>query len=120
MSSLDIMRCTAFRGGEQPLTREEIEDYLPQVPDWKLVKPNGSYRIERSFRFSDFAKALEFTNRIGLLAEKEGHHPAVLTEWGRVTVSWWTHRIRGLHRNDFIMAAKSEKAYRELQMVEQR
>jgi 4a-hydroxytetrahydrobiopterin dehydratase len=54
------------------------------------------------------------------MAEKEGHHPSVLTEWGRVTVSWWTHKIRGLHRNDFIMAAKSEKAYRDLQLVERR
>jgi 4a-hydroxytetrahydrobiopterin dehydratase len=114
MSSLDIMKCTACRGGEQPLSRAEIEDYLPQVPEWKLERQNGSYRIERSFRFPDFATALEFTNKIGELAEKEGHHPAVLTEWGRVTVSWWTHKIRGLHRNDFIMAAKSEKAYRDL------
>ena len=119
MSSLDIMRCTACRGGDPPLTRAEIEEYLPQVPDWKLEKHNGTYRIERSFRFPDFAKALEYTNKIGALAEKEGHHPSVLTEWGRVTISWWTHKIRGLHRNDFIMAAKSEKAYRELQLVEQ-
>jgi 4a-hydroxytetrahydrobiopterin dehydratase len=114
------MRCTACRGGEPPLSRAEIEDYLPQVPAWKLEKQNGSYRIERSFRFPDFTTALAFTNKIGGLAEKEGHHPSVLTEWGRVTVRWWTHKIRGLHRNDFIMAAKSEKAYRELQLVEQR
>jgi 4a-hydroxytetrahydrobiopterin dehydratase len=119
MSSLDIMRCTPCRGGEQPLSRTEIEDYIPQVPDWKLEKQNGSYRIERSFRFPDFSEALKFTNKIGELAEKEGHHPSVLTEWGRVTVCWWTHKIRGLHRNDFIMAAKSEKMYRDLQLVEQ-
>jgi 4a-hydroxytetrahydrobiopterin dehydratase len=118
MSSLDIMRCTAFRGGEQPLSRTEIEDYLPQVPEWKLEKQNGSYRIERSFRFPDFASALKFTNTIGNLAEKEGHHPSVLTEWGRVTLRWWSHSIRGLHRNDFIMAAKSEKAYWSLQVAE--
>ena len=117
MSSLDIMRCTACRGGEQPLTRAEIDDYLPQLPDWKLGKHSGSYRIERSFRFPDFAEALEFTNRIGVLAEKEGHHPVLQTEWGRVTVSWWTHKIRGLHRNDFIMAAKTEKLFAEAQAV---
>ena len=120
MSSLDIMRCTAFRGGEQPLSRAEIEDYLPQVPEWKLEKQNGSYSLEQSFRFPDFSAALEFTNRIGKLSEKEGHHPSILTEWGRVSVRWWTHKIRGLHRNDFIMAAKSEKTYRDLQLVEQR
>ena len=118
MSSLDIMRCTTFRGGEQPLSRAEIEDYLPQVPEWNLEKQNGFYGIKRNFRFPDFASALEFTNKIGELAEKEGHHPSVLTEWGRVTLRWRTHNIRGLHRNDFIMAAKSEKAYRDLQSVE--
>ncbi len=119
MSSLDVMRCTACRGGEPPLSREEIEEYLPQVPEWKLAEKNGIFQIERSFRFPDFAQALEFTNRIGTLAEKEGHHPSLLTEWGRVTVIWWTHKIKGLHRNDFIMAAKSEKAYQERQLVEQ-
>jgi len=119
MSSLDIMRCTPFRGGEQPLSRAEIDDYLPQVPNWKLERQNGFYRIERSFRFPDFTAALKFTNKIGELAEREGHHPSVLTEWGRVTVSLWTHKIRGLHRNDFVMAAKSDKTYRDLQLVEQ-
>jgi pterin-4a-carbinolamine dehydratase len=63
---------------------------------------------ERAFEFPSFADALAFTNRVGALAEKEGHHPALLTEWGRVTVTWWTHKIRGLHRNDFIMAAKTD------------
>ena len=119
MSSLDIMRCTACHGGEPPLTREQIEDYLPQVPEWNLEKPDGSYRISRSFRLPDFSRALEFTKRIGALAEQEGHHPSILTEWGRVTLSWWTHKIRGLHRNDFIMAAKSEKVFRELEKPNQ-
>lgn len=119
MSSLDIMRCTACRGGERPLTRAEIDDYLPQLPEWKLGKQNGNYLIERSFRFSDFTEALEFTNRIGALAEKEDHHPVILTERARVTVSWWTRKIRGLHRNDFIMAAKSEKVYREQKPIRQ-
>ena len=65
-------------------------------------------RLERAFTFSDFAAALAFTNRVGAAAEAEGHHPALLTEWGRVTVTWWTHAIRGLHRNDFVMAAKTD------------
>ena len=120
MSSLDIMRCTACRGGEPPLSRGEIEEYLPQVPEWKLEKTNGTYYIERRFSFPDFARALEYTNRVGEIAEQEGHHPSILTEWGRVTIRWWTHKIKGLHRNDFIMAARSNKAYRELQLVEQR
>src|SRR5207247_9003871 len=66
-------------------------------------------RLERVFHFPTFTAALAFTNRVGALAEAEGHHPALLTEWGRVTVTWWTHKIRGLHRNDFIMAAKTER-----------
>jgi 4a-hydroxytetrahydrobiopterin dehydratase len=79
-----------------------------QVPDWQVVEREGIRRLERTFRFPDFASALAFTNQVGALAEAEGHHPAILTEWGRVTVSWWTHAIRGLHRNDFIMAAKTD------------
>ena len=68
------------------------------------------------FRFDDFAKALAFTNALGQLAEEEDHHPALLTEWGRVTVTWWTHKIRGLHRNDFVMAAKADELYRRLSL----
>ena len=71
----------------------------------------GVRRLERVFAFKDFAQALAFTNQVGELAEAEGHHPAILTEWGRVTVTWWTHKINGLHRNDFIMAAKTEAVY---------
>jgi 4a-hydroxytetrahydrobiopterin dehydratase len=71
-----------------------------------LVQQEGIDKLERVFTFKDFAEALAFTNRVGALAEAEVHHPAILTEWGRVTVTLWTHKIRGLHRNDFIMAAK--------------
>ena len=75
-------------------------------PDWRLVKHKGIQQLERVFALRDFAEALSFTNLVGALAEVEGHHPAILTEWGRVTVTLWTHTIRGLHRNDFVMAAK--------------
>ena len=78
----------------------------PQIPDWTLLERDGIERLERVYPFPNFAEALAFTNRVGALAEEEGHHPAILTEWGRVTVTLWTHKIRGLHRNDFIMAAK--------------
>jgi 4a-hydroxytetrahydrobiopterin dehydratase len=63
------------------------------------------------FRFKNFRQALEFTNKIGDIAEQEGHHPVIVTEWGRVKVSWWTHKIQGLHQNDFIMAAKTDELY---------
>lgn len=65
--------------------------------------------LRRVYKFRDFAQALSFTNKVGALAEAQGHHPALLTEWGKVTVMWWTHKIGGLHKNDFIMAAKTDK-----------
>jgi len=83
----------------------------PHVPDWQIVERDQVKRLERAFKFKNFVEALQFTNRVGELAEEEGHHPALLTEWGRVTVTWWTHKIKGLHRNDFIMAAKTDELY---------
>ncbi|MEK7363815.1 MAG: 4a-hydroxytetrahydrobiopterin dehydratase [candidate division NC10 bacterium] len=108
MSSLTTEKCIPCHGGAPPATEAEIAQWKPQVPDWQLVERDGIRRLERVFHFPSFAEALAFTNRVGALAEAEGHHPALLTEWGRVTVSWWTHAIRGLHRNDFIMAAKTD------------
>jgi 4a-hydroxytetrahydrobiopterin dehydratase len=81
------------------------------VPDWQIVERDQIKRLERAFKFKNFVEALQFTNRVGELAEEEGHHPALMTEWGRVTVTWWTHKIKGLHRNDFIMAAKTDGLY---------
>jgi 4a-hydroxytetrahydrobiopterin dehydratase len=72
---------------------------------------DGIKRLRRVFPVDDFAQALEFTKKVGQLAEEEGHHPALLTEWGRTTVTWWTHKIKGLHRNDFVMAAKTDELY---------
>ena len=87
----------------------EIAVLRPKVPEWQVVEREGIKRLERVFRFPNFAQALAFTNRVGEQAEEEGHHPALLTEWGKVTVTWWTHKIGGLHRNDFIMAAKTDE-----------
>jgi 4a-hydroxytetrahydrobiopterin dehydratase len=100
--------CVPCRGGEPPATEAEIRDLARQLPGWSVVERDGIRRLERVFTFPDFAQALAFTNRVGAIAEAEGHHPALLTEWGRVTVTWWTHAIRGLHRNDFVMAAKTD------------
>ncbi len=111
MSSLTQQECEACRGGVPRLADEEIADLHAQVPQWRLFEHEGVKRLERVFRFKDFAAALAFTNRIGELAEEQGHHPAILTEWGRVAVTWWTHAIGGLQRNDFIMAAKTDAAY---------
>jgi 4a-hydroxytetrahydrobiopterin dehydratase len=93
------------------MTAVEIETLKREIPDWSLLEREGIARLERVFPFANFADALAFTNRVGALAEEAGHHPALTTEWGRVTVAWWTHTIRGLHRNDFIMAAKTDALY---------
>jgi 4a-hydroxytetrahydrobiopterin dehydratase len=109
MSELSEMKCTACRGDEPTLTDDEIAELLPQVPVWQVVEREGVKRLERVFEFGNFAQALAFTNKVGDQAEEEGHHPALLTEWGKVTVSWWTHKIGGLHQNDFIMAARTDE-----------
>ncbi len=106
MSTLTSEKCVACRRESPKVTEEEIRDLKPQVPEWKIIERESIRQLERLFRFKDFAEALSFTNRVGALAEAEGHHPAILTEWGQVTVTLWTHKIRGLHRNDFLMAAK--------------
>jgi 4a-hydroxytetrahydrobiopterin dehydratase len=97
------------------VTEAEIAELQPQIPAWTLVDQEDIPRLERSYRFKDFAQALAFTNKVGALAEQEGHHPAILTEYGKVAVSWWTHAIRALHRNDFIMAAKTDQLAAEFE-----
>jgi len=111
METLVRMRCTACRAGEPTVTEAEMDEFQPQVPEWQVVERQNIKRLERLFRFKNFAEAIAFTDKVGELAEAEAHHPAILTEWGRVTVTWWTHKIKGLHRNDFIMAAKTEQLY---------
>jgi 4a-hydroxytetrahydrobiopterin dehydratase len=106
---LNGMKCEACQAGAPPISNEDAIEYKNQIPDWKIVQEDGVPRIQRVFEFPDFVSALDFTCRVGELAEQNGHHPAILTEWGKVTVQWWTHKIRGLHMNDFIMAAKTDQ-----------
>jgi 4a-hydroxytetrahydrobiopterin dehydratase len=106
MGALPNEKCTACRRDSPLVTDSEMQELKPQIPDWTVVEREGIQRLERVFTVRDFAEALSLTNSVGDLAEVEGHHPAILTEWGRVTVTLWTHKIHGLHRNDFIMAAK--------------
>lgn len=107
MSDLSSMKCVACRGTEPPLTDAEIAELQPQVPEWELIEVNGMKHLKRVFKVKNFVEALALTNQIGMIAEEEDHHPMLVTEWGRVTVEWWTHKIKGLHKNDFIMAAKT-------------
>ena len=109
MTDLTHERCVACRRDSPRVTDEEIAELKPQIPAWDIVEHNEIPSLERAYRLKNFVQALDLTNKVGALAEEEGHHPAILTEYGKVTVVWWTHKIKGLHRNDFIMAAKTDQ-----------
>jgi 4a-hydroxytetrahydrobiopterin dehydratase len=108
MEQLSKRKCEACRVGAPLVTEEEIKTLMPKIPEWKMIQEEGMNRLRRVFDCQGFEAALSLTNKVGAIAEEEGHHPAILTEWGKVTVTWWTHKIKGLHVNDFIMAAKTD------------
>jgi 4a-hydroxytetrahydrobiopterin dehydratase len=111
MAELRQMKCVPCHGGLPTLTDEEIAALHPQTPNWTVVERDGIKRLERVFKFKSYPQAVAFTLQVAEAAEAEDHHPTLLLEWGRVTVTWWTHAIRGLHQNDFIMAAKTDQIY---------
>lgn len=111
MERLAELSCVPCRGEVPQATDEAVVAYREQVPDWEVVERAGVKQLERAFKFKNFVQALAFTNQVGDLAEAQDHHPAILTEWGKVTVTWWTHAAKGLHRNDFIAAAKTDELY---------
>jgi 4a-hydroxytetrahydrobiopterin dehydratase len=111
MEQLVQLKCVACRADSPRATPSEIAEFKPQIPEWQIVERDTIPHLERTFTFKNFRQALDFTNRVGALAEAEDHHPQIITEWGKVTVAWWTHKIKGLHRNDLILAAKSDQAY---------
>lgn len=102
--TLAAKTCTPCKGGIPPLTQRQAEDLYGQVPGWDLR--DDAHRIEREFKFRNFGEALRFVSQVGELAEAEGHHPDVSFGWGYATVSLQTKKIKGLHENDFILAAK--------------
>jgi 4a-hydroxytetrahydrobiopterin dehydratase len=111
MNTLTQEHCVACRADSPRVTEEEIKELKPLIPDWQIVERDGVPRLERTYKFKTFVQALAFTNKVGELAEAEDHHPVLQTEYGKTTVTWWTHAIKGLHRNDFIMAAKCDEIY---------
>jgi 4a-hydroxytetrahydrobiopterin dehydratase len=111
MSELSQESCVACRADALQVTEDEIGTLMSAIADWAFVEEVGIMKLRRSYLFSNFVDALAFTNRVGASAEDEGHHPDLLTEWGKVTVTWWSHKIKGLHRNDFVMAAKCDDLY---------
>jgi len=100
--------CEACRVGAPKVTEDEKLQYLPVIPLWKIVLEDSIEKLERKFEFKNFKEALDFTNKVGDIAEEENHHPDITTRYGSVKVVWYTHKIEGLHINDFIMAAKTD------------
>ena len=111
VTDLENLDCIPCRRGDPEITTNEINEFMPQLSGWRIVKIEGIKQLERTYEFKNFVQALEFTVKIGQLAESKGHHPSITTEWGKVTITWWTHAINGLHINDFVMAAKSDLIY---------
>ena len=109
MPELNQESCEACRADAPKVSAEELAELMSAIPEWIVEVRDGVMQLERVFKFNNSMDALNFTNQVGELAEKEGHHPALLTEWGQATVTWWSHKIKGLHRNDFIMAAKTDQ-----------
>ncbi|RPI92257.1 MAG: 4a-hydroxytetrahydrobiopterin dehydratase [Chloroflexi bacterium] len=111
MINLAAGQCVTPRTGEPTLTEAEIEDLLLHVQQWQVREVDGMKRLEKAFKFKNFVQALEFTNKVGAIAEEQDHHPLIVLEWGKVTLNWWTHKIGGLHKNDFIMAARTDEIF---------
>ncbi len=108
---LKEMKCVPCRGDVPALKKDEINSLIQKVPDWTVIDEDSIPKLQRAYKFKNFAQAMDFTNKVGELAEEQDHHPLIQTEWGKVTVTWWTHKIKGLHNNDFVMAAKCDQAY---------
>ncbi|WP_158774400.1 4a-hydroxytetrahydrobiopterin dehydratase [Cobetia sp. L2A1] len=109
MTDLANQSCEACSFDAPKVTDSEIETLKAAIPEWQLLERDGIMQLERCFTFPNFKQALAFTNRVGEIAEEVGHHPALLTEWGKATVTWWSHEMKGLHKNDFIMAARTDE-----------
>lgn len=109
MTSLHLQPCDACRADAPQITDGELAELIRDIPDWRPVAEDSIMKLRREFLFADFAQALDFTNKIGKLAERVGHHPEIITEWGKTTVTWWTHKINGLHKTDFICAARTDR-----------
>ena len=111
MSELSQQTCEACRADAPRISDADLKTLMPKIPDWGVVVVDEIMHLNREFSFKNFEQAMAFSNRVGDIAETAGHHPAILTEWGKVTVTWWTHKIKGLHKNDLIMAARTDSLY---------
>jgi 4a-hydroxytetrahydrobiopterin dehydratase len=113
MSALAVEKCEPCHGGEAAVTDKELTGLMPQLPGWGVKERNSISMLQRTFKLKNYKKAVAFTNKVAEMAEEEKHHPEILLEWGKVTVRWWTHTVNGLHKNDFICAAKTDALFEE-------
>jgi len=111
VSSLGKQQCEACDLNASKIGNEELQILLAEIPDWHIKNIDNIMQLERSFNFANFIQAMDFANKVARIAETEAHHPSIHIEWGQVKINWWTHKIKGLHKNDFIMAAKTEALY---------
>ncbi|UXZ55851.1 4a-hydroxytetrahydrobiopterin dehydratase [Halomonas sp. 7T] len=109
MSNLSQTHCEPCSGNAEPLSPQACQQHLQSLPEWQIVEHDGIMKLTKPFSFRNFADALAFTQRVGELAEQAGHHPVIATQWGSATVTWWSHEIKGLHLNDFILAARTDE-----------
>ncbi|MCW9013498.1 MAG: 4a-hydroxytetrahydrobiopterin dehydratase [Gammaproteobacteria bacterium] len=114
MADLSQSHCAACQANASTLADDELQQLIKEIPNWKVETRDKVMQLERVFDFKNFAEAIAFTNAVGAVAEQENHHPSLLTEWGKVTVTWWSHQIKGLHKNDFIMSARTVRIYDQL------
>jgi 4a-hydroxytetrahydrobiopterin dehydratase len=113
MSRLSEEGCVPCREGGAPLAESDQQQLRTDVPAWSIDRIDGMPRLVRVFKFDNFTRAMRFAVVVGRIADEQDHHPELIVSWGRVQVSWWTHAIGGLHRNDFVMAAKTDAIYAE-------
>lgn len=111
MSELIHKSCEACQLGAPLLSKTDLDELQSQIPQWSRLCIESIDQLHRTFVFDNFVNAMDFAQKVGDMAEIEGHHPALLVEWGRVNVSWWSHKIKGLHKNDVIMAAKTDALF---------
>ena len=112
MNELINKKCEACRIDAPKVTDEEIPSLMSQIPLWNIIEEKKIKKLTCLFKFSDYEQSLVFTNKVATLADEEDHHPQITLEWGKVKVIWWSHKIQGLHQNDFICAAKTDRLYK--------
>ena len=109
MTELHEQQCEACSIDAPHVDPKELPELLKQIPEWEQLCEDGIKKLRRVYTFKNFKQAMDFSNKVGDIAEEVGHHPALLTEWGKVTVTWWSHEMKGLHKNDFILAARTDQ-----------